>query len=81
VTGAVKDLVVGSALRFVPRGEHELKGVPGQWRIYAVGEDDDLAARPLAPAADHMTTSDRLTVRLARRAPGALRALARFTQR
>ena len=29
VSGTVKDLVVGSAIEFADRGEHELKGVPG----------------------------------------------------
>jgi hypothetical protein len=80
VSGAVKDLVVGSGLRFADRGEHELKGVPGRWSLYAVGPDDDSAPR-LAPAAEQMTAGDRMTVRLARRAPGALRALTRLTQR
>jgi class 3 adenylate cyclase len=32
----VKDLVVGSDIEFADRGEHELKGVPGTWRLYAV---------------------------------------------
>lgn len=36
VSGTVKDLVSGSGLRFDERGEHELKGVPGTWRLYAV---------------------------------------------
>lgn len=36
VSGTVKDLVVGSGLSFHDRGEHELKGVPGTWRLYAV---------------------------------------------
>lgn len=36
VSQTVKDLVAGSGLDFVDRGEHELKGVPGAWRIYAV---------------------------------------------
>jgi hypothetical protein len=30
---------------------------------------------------DHMTLADRATVRMARRAPGAIRAMARLTQR
>jgi class 3 adenylate cyclase len=34
VSSVVKDLVVGSALRFEDRGEHALKGVPGEWRVY-----------------------------------------------
>ena len=39
VTGTVKDLVAGSGLAFEPRGERELKGVPGTWQIYAVAEE------------------------------------------
>ena len=36
VSGTVKDLVVGSDLVFVDRGEHQLKGVPGAWKVFAV---------------------------------------------
>jgi class 3 adenylate cyclase len=36
VSGTVKDLVAGSGLAFADRGEHVLKGIPEQWRIYAV---------------------------------------------
>jgi class 3 adenylate cyclase len=36
VSGTVRDLVVGSELHFADRGEHELRGVPGPWRLYAV---------------------------------------------
>jgi class 3 adenylate cyclase/pimeloyl-ACP methyl ester carboxylesterase len=36
VSGTVKDLVVGSGIEFADRGEHELKGVPGPWRLYEV---------------------------------------------
>jgi class 3 adenylate cyclase/pimeloyl-ACP methyl ester carboxylesterase len=35
VSGTVKDLVVGSGIEFLERGEHQLKGVPGMWRLYA----------------------------------------------
>ena len=35
VSGTVKDLVVGADLAFADRGERELKGVPGTWRLYA----------------------------------------------
>ena len=34
VSSTVKDLVVGSGLEFADRGEHELKGVPGTWRVF-----------------------------------------------
>ena len=36
VSSTVKDLVAGSGIQFEDRGEHELKGVPGEWRLYAV---------------------------------------------
>ncbi|HEX7255026.1 MAG TPA: adenylate/guanylate cyclase domain-containing protein [Gaiellaceae bacterium] len=36
VSSTVKDLVAGSGLDFEPRGTHELRGVPGEWRLYAV---------------------------------------------
>ena len=36
VSSTVKDLVAGSAVVFEARGTHELKGVPGEWRLYAV---------------------------------------------
>jgi class 3 adenylate cyclase len=36
VSRTVKDLVIGSGIEFADRGEHELKGVPGSWRLFAV---------------------------------------------
>ncbi len=36
VSSTVKDLVAGSGLRFADRGARPLKGVPGEWRLYAV---------------------------------------------
>jgi class 3 adenylate cyclase/pimeloyl-ACP methyl ester carboxylesterase len=36
VSGTVRDLVVGSDIRFEERGERRLKGVPGSWKLYAV---------------------------------------------
>jgi class 3 adenylate cyclase len=36
VSGTVKDLVVGSGISFEDRGEHELRGVPDRWRLWAV---------------------------------------------
>ena len=36
VSQTVCGLVVGSGLRFEPRGERELRGVPGRWRLYAL---------------------------------------------
>ena len=36
VSSTVKDLVVGSGIEFEGRGVHRLRGVPGEWRLYAV---------------------------------------------
>jgi class 3 adenylate cyclase len=35
VSSTVKDLVAGSGLEFEDRGVHELKGIPGEWRLFA----------------------------------------------
>jgi pimeloyl-ACP methyl ester carboxylesterase len=35
-SGTVKDLVAGSGIQFDDRGSHVLKGVPGEWRLFAV---------------------------------------------
>jgi class 3 adenylate cyclase len=37
VSRTVKDLVVGSGIGFTDRGTHELKGVPDDWQLFAVG--------------------------------------------
>jgi pimeloyl-ACP methyl ester carboxylesterase/class 3 adenylate cyclase len=36
VSGTVKDLVAGSGLHFSDRGKYDLKGIPGEWRIFLV---------------------------------------------
>jgi class 3 adenylate cyclase len=36
VTSIVKDLVAGSGIQLEDRGSAELKGVPGEWRLFAV---------------------------------------------
>jgi len=36
VSRTVRDLVAGSGLSFAERGEHQLKGVPDRWPLYAV---------------------------------------------
>jgi len=36
VSSTMRDLVAGSELHFTDRGAHELKGLPGEWRLYAV---------------------------------------------
>ena len=41
VSSTVRDLVVGSGLRFDDRGEHDLKGVSMPWRLFALSGDDE----------------------------------------
>jgi class 3 adenylate cyclase len=85
VSGAVRDLVVGSGIEFADRGSHELKGVPGEWRLLAVadtfvgGESVGGSATPdrLAPNATLVTKGDRAALRLARRAPAIARLVSR----
>ena len=36
VSGTLRDLVIGSGLEFDDHGTHQLKGVPGEWRLFAV---------------------------------------------
>ena len=38
VSRVVADLVVGSGIELEDRGEHELKGIPGQWQLLAVAD-------------------------------------------
>jgi len=46
VSGTVKDLVVGSGIGFAARGTRELKGVPGEWRLFRGGQDRGAGERP-----------------------------------
>jgi class 3 adenylate cyclase len=39
VSSTVRDLALGSGVEFIDRGEHELQGLPGSWRLYAVGDN------------------------------------------
>jgi class 3 adenylate cyclase len=38
VSSTVRDLVIGSGIEFADRGLHQLKGVPGEWRLFAVAD-------------------------------------------
>ncbi len=39
VSSTLRDLVIGSGLEFDDRGAHDLKGVPGEWHLFAVASD------------------------------------------
>jgi class 3 adenylate cyclase len=88
VSSTVKDLVVGSGIEFADRGSHELKGVPGEWRLLAVADHrpapPQVAPGPrddVAPNAAVRQRGDRTMLRLARRAPGAMRLASRAARR
>jgi class 3 adenylate cyclase len=69
VSSTVKDLVVGSGIRFDDRGIHRLKGVPGEWRLFAVvGEGAAHPPDPLPGPSEAMSTTDRTIVHVASRA-------------
>jgi pimeloyl-ACP methyl ester carboxylesterase len=40
VSSTVKDLVAGSGIPFVERGAYELKGIPGEWRLFALASPE-----------------------------------------
>ncbi len=40
VSSTVKDLVAGSGIEFIERGRHELKGIPGEWTLFALAAED-----------------------------------------
>ena len=89
VSSTVRDLVVGSGLRFNDRGLHSLKGVSDDWHLLAVanGHIDDAprvamgSGNQLAPNSTLITRSDRTALRLARRAPGVARTISRALSR
>lgn len=80
VSSTVKELVIGSDMQFTDRGEHELKGVPGSWHLYALGKQRTPLAE-LDGAAAYMRRSDRIAVTLARRMPRAMRLAGQLASR
>jgi class 3 adenylate cyclase/pimeloyl-ACP methyl ester carboxylesterase len=77
VSRTVHDLVVGSGLKFVSRGEQTLKGIPGNWELYAL---TDAAAQTgtVSAEAPEPTGLDRAYLETARRSPRAARAAIRI---
>lgn len=76
VSRTVRDLVMGSGLRFIARGEQTLKGIPGAWELYAL-------ASASAPHGDAVNAAldigalDRAALQTARRAPRVARTAVR----
>ena len=58
VSGTLRDLVAGSDLEFRDRGMHELKGVPGEWQLWALvreevdADHDGVRASPVVAEVD-----------------------------
>ena len=52
VSSTVKDLVAGSGIEFEARGTHTLKGIPGDWQLFAVRRNTQTATQetPAHPA-------------------------------
>jgi pimeloyl-ACP methyl ester carboxylesterase/class 3 adenylate cyclase len=69
VSGTVKDLVVGSGISFRDRGIHDLKGVPEEWRLFAVESIDAPASNRLIPDRRERRVGDRAFAGATRKAP------------
>ena len=77
VSRTVRDLLVGSGLTFTGRGDHELRGVPGSWELFALTHSGEQAGS--LPAEKSMQTSmDKMAIQSARRAPALSRAALRM---
>ena len=63
MSSTVKDLVNGSGIAFQDRGSHVLKGIRGEWRLYApAGQDDPVGnLRPASETAAQDRIADYLT--------------------
>jgi class 3 adenylate cyclase/pimeloyl-ACP methyl ester carboxylesterase len=77
VSRTVHDLVVGSGLEFHSRGEHELKGIPGRWELFAVSHVRGQAGT-LPVEKSLQTSMDRMALQSARRVPALSRAALRL---
>lgn len=79
VSRTVRDLVAGSGIALQPRGEYELKGVPGSWELFTVGDDTSPLGAP--DQTRQLRATDRVVLLAARRTPGLLRAASRIGMR
>lgn len=75
VSGTVKDLVVGSGIKFADRGTRELKGVPDKWRLYAVDEIGTSPGSRLVPDERERRLPDWMAARISRRSPTLMRRM------
>lgn len=77
VSRTVHDLVAGSGLTFVSKGEHELKGIPGSWELFAVADAGEQPEN-LLQEGSMQTPMDKMVLQTARTAPAFVRAAVRL---
>jgi hypothetical protein len=83
VSAAVKDLAVGSGINFVQREKRQLKGLPGEWELFAVEKSSALRPVDVSPTEawfDRLSVADRIEVWWARHFPGVVRVAMRMSQ-
>jgi class 3 adenylate cyclase len=81
VSGTLRDLVLGSGIEFSDRGVHSLKGVPGDWRVFAVADTSPPAPVTADAAEVPLSTVERAAVQVGRRAPAVGRVIGRRLRR
>jgi class 3 adenylate cyclase len=81
VSGTVRDLVLGSGIKFADRGHHVLKGVPGEWPVFAVADTDSSTPPVIDNRHETLSVTERALVSTGRRAPALGRAFARAVMR
>jgi class 3 adenylate cyclase/pimeloyl-ACP methyl ester carboxylesterase len=80
VSGTVRDLVLGSGIKFADRGRHVLKGLPGEWPVFAVA--DITTPAPLIDNRNEtLSVAERTVLATRRRAPALGRMFARAVTR
>ncbi len=79
VSRTARELVIGSDVTLAHRATRRLKGVPGEWSLFAVVDGD---SRPASVPArrDELRLGDAVGLALARRTPRALRTMIRAEQ-
>jgi hypothetical protein len=82
VSSTVEDLVMGSNLAFQERGRHILKGMPGKWRLLALGHERwKTPRRTSAPRPQETVPPSNSSARTLRRVPQAMRAAVKLDRR
>ncbi|HEY7756519.1 MAG TPA: adenylate/guanylate cyclase domain-containing protein [Actinomycetota bacterium] len=71
-TGTVHDVVAGSGLGFEDRGVHDLKGVPGEWRLWRLSNVDGELVTPPLERSDAEARRATIQAANARRRPALL---------